>query len=84
MLIDVMRVLFLAGGVASFMMASYNFVVMLAGVKQEAKRFINYLGPLAFIFPQLYDELGNRARVKALISIVLMIISIAGFAFMSN
>jgi hypothetical protein len=81
MVVKIIATAFMVLWAASFILFMYNFVVMLGGVKQEKKRLINFLGPLAFAFPQLYDDIGNRARVKAIIYIFLNIISIAGGSF---
>jgi hypothetical protein len=65
------------GFAISFGLFCYNFVVMLAGVKQEKKRIIQFLGPFAFFLSELYDDIGNRARVRAIIYILLAIIFVA-------
>jgi hypothetical protein len=77
MLYSVLGVLFIISASASFILFSYNFVVMLGGVKQEKKRLIHYLGPLVLFFPKLYDDIGNRERIKAIAYVILMVGSIA-------
>jgi hypothetical protein len=72
---------FLIGAGISLLLYIYNFVVMLAGVKQEKKKVINFLGPLILFMPELYDDIGNRARLRALIYIGLMLLCVAVVVF---
>jgi hypothetical protein len=74
---------FLIGAAISLLLFICNFIVMLAGLKQEKKKIINFLGPMILFLPQLYDDIGNRARLWALLNILLMLIcgTVVTFAY---
>jgi hypothetical protein len=55
-------VLFILGGIVSTLLMLYYFFSMLGCVKPEKRRLIQFLGPFMLLFPQLWDDRGNRAR----------------------
>ena len=57
----------LVGGFVSTALMLYYFFFMLGSVKPEKKRYLPFLGPFALFIPQLWDEGGNRARVRVFV-----------------
>ena len=57
-----LSVLFLLGGIVSTLLMLYYFFSMLECVKPEKRRLLKFLGPFMFLFPQLWDDRGNRSR----------------------
>jgi hypothetical protein len=82
--VEIIGNVFLIGAAMSLLFSIYNFIVMLAGVKQEKKKIINFLGPFILFIPQLYDDIGNKARLRALLYIVLMVVFVIAVAFTSS
>jgi hypothetical protein len=50
------------------------FFSMVGSAKPEKKTLLPFLGPLLFFIPQLWDEMGNRARIRLIICILLFVI----------
>ena len=66
-------------------LALYYFFFPLGSIKPDKKRYMNFLGPLGFFVPRSwYDEGGNRARVRLLLSILLFGACFAGMALVIN
>jgi hypothetical protein len=49
----------------------YYFFAMHAGARAEKKHILPFLGPFQLFIPQLWDERGNRARIRLIVSILL-------------
>jgi len=71
MLIVFLGILCLIGGIASVVFMIYYFFAMHAGVREERRNILPFLGPFQFFIPQLWNERGNRARIKLLICFLL-------------
>ena len=84
MLRAVLGSLCLAGGFVSIALMVYYFFFTLGSVKPDKKRYLRFLGPLAFFLPQLWDEGGNRARLKLLLSTLLFGACFGGAALVDN
>ena len=69
----------LVGGILSILFAIYYWVVMHANVIPAKKKFLPFTGPLQFILPHLWNEAGNRARIKLILSFLIF-----GICFASN
>lgn len=85
--IDVQRLALGIFGVACFLgcfvstaTTLYYFFFMLGSVKPEKKQYLRYLGPFMFFLPQLWDEGGNRARIRAFLSALLFGACFGGLA----
>ena len=76
--------LFLVGGFVSIALMFYYFFFMLGSVKPEKKRYLSFLGPFAFFFPQLWGEGGNRARVRVFLFAILFGACFGGMALVIN
>jgi len=76
--------LFLVGGLVSTLLMLYYFIFMLGSVRPEKKRYLPLLGPAMFLLPQLWDQAGNRARIRALLFVVMFAVCYAGIAFVVN
>ncbi len=65
----------------SVLLMLYYFLFMLGSVRQDKKRYAPFLGPLTLFIPHLYDEAGNKARLKFAIYLVafLMCFGATGF-----
>ncbi len=66
------------GGLVSVLLMLYYFVFMLGSVRPGRKRYAKFLGPLVFVFPQLFDDAGNKARIKTLLFAALFAVSFGG------
>ena len=74
----------LVGGIVSTGLMLYYFLFMLGSGKPEKKQYSRFLGPLVFFFPQLWDEEGNRARVRTLVFALLFAACFGGLALVHN
>jgi hypothetical protein len=84
MLRVVLGSLCLVGGFVSTALTLYYFFYMLGSVKPEKKRYLRFLGPFAFFFPQLWDEGGNRARLRVFLFALLFGACFGGMALVIN
>jgi hypothetical protein len=57
---------------------------MMGSVKPEKKQYLPLLGPFALFLPQLWDEGGNKARVRLFFSILMFGACFAGMALVIN
>lgn len=71
MLLGFFGILCLVGGIVSVVFMIYYFFAMHAGVREERRHIIPFLGPFQLFIPQLWDERGNRARIRLLICFLL-------------
>jgi len=69
--LGVLSFICLAGAAASMLFAIYYFSRMHRNVKPGAKPLIPFTGPFQFLTPQLWNEEGNRARVRLIIALFL-------------
>jgi hypothetical protein len=60
-----------AGGFLSVFFILYYFYTMLANVRPEKRNRMQLLGPFSFLLPNLWNDKGNSARIKLLISMFL-------------
>ena len=60
----------LLGGAISIVFVIYYHFAMDANVKPRSKPFLAFLGPFSLMLP-LYNEEGNRARIKFVICVLL-------------
>ena len=74
----------LVGGIVSTGLMLYYFLFMLGSGKPEKKQYSRFLGPLVFFFPQLWDEEGNRARVRTLVFALLFAACFGALALVHN
>ena len=74
----------MAGGVASTLFAIYYFFTMHANVKPGAKPLIPFTGPFQFFIPQLWNQEGNRARVRLIVSLLLFGLFVGAVFLMLN
>jgi len=74
----------LTGGIVSTGLMLYHFFFMLGCVKPEKKRYLPFLGPFVFFLPQLWDEAGNRARVRVFVFALLFGACFGGLALVIN
>lgn len=65
-----MALICLIGGITSTVFMIYYFFAMHVGVRPERKQALPFLGPFQLFVPQLWDESGNRARIRLVISIL--------------
>jgi hypothetical protein len=56
------------GGIVATLSLLCHFFYMLGSVKPEKKPLLKFLGPLMFVYPDLFDEAGGRARLRFLVS----------------
>jgi len=68
------------GFAVSISFAFYYFVLMLRNLKPEHKITANFLAPIAFFLPHLWNQSGNMARIKFLISILLCLLFLCAIA----
>jgi hypothetical protein len=68
----------------STLLMLYYFFIMEGNVKPGREWYSRFLGPFAFFFPQLWDEEGNRARVRTLVFALLFATCFAGLALVVN
>lgn len=54
----------LIGGSVSIVLMLYYLFAMHAGVRAERMYLLPFLGPFQLFIPQLWDESGNRARIR--------------------
>ena len=74
----------LIGGFVATALMVYYLLFTLGSVKPDKKRYSQFLGPIALFIPHLYDEGGNRARVRLLFAILLFGICFSGLALVVN
>jgi hypothetical protein len=58
----------LFGGMISALLMVYYMFAMHGSVKPDKRPLLPFLGPFQLVLPQLWDEIGNRARVRFMIS----------------
>lgn len=80
MLRQIVGLLCLGGCLLSTASILYYFFSMLAGVKPGKKRLAQAVGPFMLFMPQLWDEAGNRARIRTLFSALAFGICFGGVA----
>ena len=61
----------LASGFASTLFVVYYFMRMHQNVKHRAKPFVPFTGPFQLLIPRLWNEEGNVARIKLIVSLLL-------------
>jgi hypothetical protein len=85
MLRVVLGSLFLLGGFVATGLMLYYFFFALGSVKPDKKRYMRFLGPLAFFVPRSWhDGEGDRARVRLFLSILLFAACFTGMALVIN
>jgi hypothetical protein len=62
----------------------YYFFFTLGSAKPDKKRYLPFLGPFAFFLPQLWDDGGNKARVRLFLSVLLFGACFGGLALAIN
>ena len=70
-LLGLLSALCIIGAIISVVFMIYYFFAMHAGVREERRNILPFLGPFQLFIPQLWDERGNRARVRLIICILL-------------
>ena len=73
-----------AGAVTCILFALYYFITMLGSAKPEKKHLLPFLGPFLLVFPQLWNTVGNRARVRFVVCIVLFGLFFGAMAVLLN
>ncbi len=84
MLRVVLGSLCLVGGFVSTALMLYYFFFMLGSVKPEKRLYLTFLGPFALFLPQLWDEGGNRARLRVFLFALLFGMCFGGMALVIN
>jgi hypothetical protein len=84
MVLPVLGILFILGGIVSTLFFLYYFFYMLACVRPEKRRLIQFLGPFMLLFPQLWNDDGNRARRLFLLFVFLFGVCFAADALIAN
>jgi hypothetical protein len=77
-------VLFILGGIVSTLLMLYYFFSMLGFVKPEKRRLIHFLGPFMLLFPQLWDDRGNRARKFTILFVLVFGVCLAAEALIMH
>jgi hypothetical protein len=73
MLLGIVGLMCIVGGTVSTLLMVYYFFVMHGNVKPKAKPFIPFTGPFQLFIPQLWNEQGNSARMKLIVSLCFMV-----------
>lgn len=68
--LGVLGITCLFGGILSTFFMIYYLIVMHSCVRPEKKRILPFLGALQLFLPQMWNERGNRARTRLMISIL--------------
>jgi hypothetical protein len=84
MLRVVLGSLCLIGCFAATALMLYYFFFTLGGANPDKKRYLPFLGPIAFFIPRFWDEGGNRARGKLFAAILLFGACFSGLALVVN
>ena len=69
--LGVLAFMCLAGAAASILFGIYYGTMMHGNVKPGAKPLLPFTGPFQLLIPQLWNEEGNRARTRLIISLLL-------------
>lgn len=81
MILGAVSLLCVLGGVFFTLCMAYFFFEMWTNARPEKKYLLPFIGPVILIFPQLWNERGNRARRNLIASglLFLMLFAIAYF-----
>jgi hypothetical protein len=74
----------LLSAIGSILWAMYNMFLLLTNVEEGKRPLFRLLGPLALLTDSCFTEVGNRARVRLVISLPIIGILFASLALMDS
>ena len=60
----------ICAGIITILISFVFFSQMLTHVRPEKRKLLPVLGPLMLLMPELWDDVGNRARQKFIIALI--------------
>ena|SRR5579863_4194038 len=70
--IEILGLASIGGGMVASLVGIFYFRSMRSHVKPQKLGLLPFLGPAILLMPSLYDEIGNRARVRLIVSLLML------------
>jgi Na+/melibiose symporter-like transporter len=76
--LGILYLVLVLGGVISTCLMGYFFLSMLGSARPDKRHHLKFMGPAILFLPNVWTDLGNKARIRTLIWVAVAGLCLAG------